>query len=184
MGRRSQLPTSYDAFTKKWKRFKIWLEARGSEVRATSNPYEVARFTTPEGVGVVYRNAGNSISAWTGGADSAFIAFLDNAPWRAIPKPVRRGSNANRHRLATLLERDGNECFYCGGLMAPKGEAANPGDEMTIEHLCSVTHGGPNSIANEALAHSRCNAEAGNLSVVQKVRLREAKRATTPNAEG
>lgn len=182
MSRCSRLPRTYDEFSKKWARFKIWLEGRGAEVRAPSNPYEIARFTTPDGVGVVYRNAANVISSWAGGADNAYIAFLDGLPWRAKAKTTRRGGKVKRqHQISALLERDGNECFYCGRLMAPKGEAADAGDEMSIEHLCPIAQGGPDTLSNMALAHGRCNREAGHLSVVEKVRLREACRATTPH---
>jgi hypothetical protein len=47
-----------------------------------------------------------------------------------------------------------------------------------IEHLLPVTAGGPSHLANYALAHRSCNEEAGTLSLVEKLRLRD--RLRTP----
>ena len=38
------------------RRFSDWLFAHGSEVLATTNDYEVIRFTTQLGIAVLYRN--------------------------------------------------------------------------------------------------------------------------------
>jgi 5-methylcytosine-specific restriction endonuclease McrA len=78
------------------------------------------------------------------------------------------GLMANKHWLRDeLLRRDGNECFFCG----------KPMEDPTIEHLICRQFGGGNNLANLALAHRACNRTGGHLSVVEKVRLREAMRA-------
>lgn len=67
-----------------------------------------------------------------------------------------------------VADRDGLECFYCGDPLTLA--------TATVEHLVPLSSGGNNGDANLALAHTDCNHEAGALSVVEKVKLREAKR--------
>jgi len=67
-----------------------------------------------------------------------------------------------------LLRRDGNACFYCG---EPTGE-----DDRSLEHLVARAHGGPDHLSNLVLAHRRCNAVAGHLSAMEKIRIREQRR--------
>lgn len=38
---------------KTMQKFHAWLGCHGSEVLRPTNPYEVTRFTTPEGVGII-----------------------------------------------------------------------------------------------------------------------------------
>lgn len=44
------------------RRFSDWLSAHGSEVLATTNDYEVIRFTTQLGIAVLYRNMDTPMS--------------------------------------------------------------------------------------------------------------------------
>lgn len=67
-----------------------------------------------------------------------------------------------------VSERDGLECFYCG-------EPLDLAD-ATVEHLLPLSLGGNNNDANLALAHQACNHDAGAMSIVEKVRLRDKKR--------
>lgn len=140
-----------------------FVTARGSEVLAPTNEWEVARFTGPSGVCVIYRNAKGRL-VWHGGADVAWNAWKSASDWRAS-KRTKRGTSKRWARFATLTARDGNACFFCG--------KAVTFEDFTIEHLVSLTHGGPDHIANMAVSHARCNATAGHLSVVEKVRLAE-----------
>ena len=88
--------------------------------------------------------------------------FKKNQPWPAPEKERRKRLNI---LTRTLINRDGELCFYCGLKM--------PLDDMTREHLLSVNSGGVNHIDNLALAHKLCNLKAGHLSVVEKVLLRD-----------
>lgn len=166
----TDLPTDADTYHKKHDAFTAWLRSHGSEIRAPSNGYEIARFTTPEGVGVIYRNGRGRLS-YVNGADKAFAAFQsgDNK-WRVAEKRIR---GKTRHRMDALIERDGGRCWFCDGLFPPEGEPHEPGLKLTMEHLVPVIHGGPDHLSNLVLAHEKCNGEAGNLSVAEKVRLRE-----------
>ncbi len=151
------------SFIKEQPAFEAWLTERGSEILAPSNTYEVARFRTDSGVGVIYKNSSGRLTSFVNGADKAYRAFKFNETWRAMPKPKRKMGTRIRHLTATLIERDGLPCFYCG---------QDTSDEnRSIEHLLSVTHGGPDHLANLALSHVECNRAVGHLSVKEKLEL-------------
>lgn len=170
---RRDLPSNDKDFARKREGFFTFLRERGSEVRVVSNPYELARFTTPKGVGVIYRNEAGRITSWVNGAREAYAAFLSGADWRGGAKQKRSRSNAKiAHQIKTLIERDGNVCWYCGHPFAEQGPK-----QRTREHLVSITQKGPDNLANQVLAHQDCNLEAENLSVAEKVRIREQKHA-------
>lgn len=73
--------------------------------------------------------------------------------------------------LAFLSTRDGWSCFYCGKDL----------DEhtATIEHIVSVAHGGPTHGDNLCLTCGPCNAAAGALPAVQKMKLAVSARVGT-----
>ena len=174
------LPYSEREYKKLASNFSDWLLSHGSEMRAPSNLYEVARFTTPEGVGVIYRNVAGKLS-WQNGADKAWQAFRgDDNGWR-VGEKRKRGKL--KHRIDAMKKRDGDDCWYCGGRFAPDNEPSEPGLKLTIEHLCPVIHGGPDHLGNLVIAHEKCNTKAGNLSVADKVRMRESMRSVLEGGE-
>lgn len=61
----------------------------------------------------------------------------------AIPVAVRRA----------VLERDGMECQLCGG-------EVEEGD-VHLDHIVPYSHGGPDTVANLQVSHSRCNMRKG-----------------------
>lgn len=65
--------------------------------------------------------------------------------------------------------RDGKECFYCG-VQLPK-------DKLTVEHMLAIADGGSHDIKNLVLACPTDNKAAGRLSVADKFKFREARRA-------
>lgn len=148
--------------------FKAWLTENGAEVLAPTNPYEVVRFRGEQGVSIVYRNDGGRPQRMTGQAGAAWDAYLARQPMRFVRSvPIRAKADPI---IRTLQERDGNDCFYCAETFT---DALPP----TREHLLSRTHGGPDHIANQALACGPCNRLAGHLSLVEKVGLRDRMRA-------
>lgn len=156
-----------DIFARRQEAFEAWLAARGAEVLAPTNEWEMLRFRTGRGVSIVYRK-GNGALTWTGEAKVAYDGFLkpqgDNGSWRGADRSTRRSKSSPTCKA--LRERDGDACFYCHQPVAVEDES--------IEHLVALTHGGPDHIANMVLAHrTPCNAEAGHLSVMEKIRLRE-----------
>lgn len=145
------------------KRLCEFLETGGAEILPITNPYELARFTSANGVCVVYQNKKGALSYSNEHAKVAVRRFMDGKPWNATVKHKR----IQRESIEVkLLARDGNQCFYC----REKFTDDNP---ATLEHLLSVTHGGNNNINNLALAHESCNQEAGNLSIVDKIKMRK-----------
>lgn len=162
------LPTTVDALRRHAPEFKAWLIENGSSVMVPSNPYEVIRFKTAIGVGVVYRKESGQISSWCGGSDDAFMAFAEKKPWRAVTA-TKRTSGKRKNRYQTLVERDGDGCMYCAKPLTI--------DDATIEHIVAATHGGPNHLANLALACQPCNVEASHLSAREKFELAMRKRS-------
>jgi hypothetical protein len=142
-----------------------WLTSRGAEVLAPTNEWEVTRWRADGETHVLYRRKTGFLSM-SPAVEKAVFAFLGGKPWSAGVATPRRSRSSTEVR--TLLVRDGDECFLCGHAL---------GDDCTVEHLVALAHGGPNHIANKALAHERCNNLMGHLSLMQKIRLREETRA-------
>ena len=131
-----------------------------------TNSYEIARFLTDSGIGIVYVNGSERITSWINGADTAWLAYKHNREWRAVEK-VNRGKKTLQDYRA-IVARDGNTCVYCGVALAA--------DVATIEHIVPVSAGGPNHLSNKTLACRECNAEAGHMSVREKIELAIRKR--------
>jgi 5-methylcytosine-specific restriction endonuclease McrA len=74
----------------------------------------------------------------------------------------QRGSKHTAYMRKMLLKRDGDLCFFCGKPLK---------EDITIEHLLSMSKGGSNSIENLVLAHSLCNELASCLSCAEKMKL-------------
>ena len=142
-----------------------FITERGGEVLAPASEWELLRFKAQGGVHVVSHEASGHLRY---GGDSALAVqcWLAKLPWRGSDS--HRGQPGKRLRsqnVRTLLARDGDACFLCGRPL---------GDDLTEEHLVPVTHGGPDHLANKVLAHAACNKRMGHLSVMEKIRLREA----------
>lgn len=143
-------------------KFKSWLVSQGAEILPQTNEFEVIRFRCRIGTGVVYRNSKGKHSVSGPLVSDAYDAYKSCSKWVGKGKPTKRLQGSKKKR--ELLDRDGDQCFYCGFPL---------GSDITLEHLVAVNQGGPDRIENMVLAHERCNQEAGNLSVMDKVRLRE-----------
>lgn len=140
--------------------FKAFLTARGAEVFEVINQWELLRFKSGTETSVVYTKKTGVISFY-GDAETAWRAFKSNTSWRALPATKRR--NSKTHSITAIRARDGDTCFYCLEYVTEETQSE--------EHLVSVTHGGPNHIANKVLAHVKCNQLAGNLSASEKIKL-------------
>lgn len=151
-------------------KFISFLSERGAEVLPATNPFEVARFRATSGVNVIYRNAKWQFSLQGDDIEAAIKAFHSGNAWRALPRlarPRRRGDRRTHALVTAMITRDGADCFYC---WKPLGE------DITIEHLVSQTAHGPDRLENMVLAHKAHNNEAGTLSVMEKIKMREANR--------
>ena len=148
---------------KKIEAFRAWLAANGAEVFTGTNEFELVRFKTGKpGVSVIYRKASGRISSFTGESSTAWDAFTNARGWRATPRVKRNQKGNAAHK--TLLNRDGDYCFFCGEPLA---------DDITVEHLVPLTAGGPDNLANKVLAHRRCNEMAWHMSAMKKIALRD-----------
>ena len=151
---------------KKLPAFKDWLTARGAEVLAPTNEWEVIRFRAGHAIAIVYRKATGQLT-YDGVARAALNAFVSQGSWTAGVATKRKKPNAIRRGavIDALIQRDGDCCFLC---RKPLGE------DITEEHLVPIATGGPHHIANKALAHKACNLRMGHLSVMEKIALRES----------
>ena len=92
-------------------RLEAWLWENGAEVIPTTNDWEVVRFKATGGTCVIYKNGKGTFSFSNQSAREALDAFAKRQPWSAV-QAHRRISRKSVEE--TLLERDGDECFYCG----------------------------------------------------------------------
>lgn len=162
--------------------FKDWLKRCGAEVLAPSNHWEILRVRTYSGTHVVHRNR-KGRQSWPAGLAEIVDVFLDGGIPALSPTARSRRTLKLWQRYPVLVERDGHACFYCGRNVPQPGEFCAEGFEPTVEHLVPLAHGGPNHLSNTFLAHQHCNRIAGDLSAVEKIRLREKMHAATRIAE-
>jgi len=145
--------------------FERFVFDRGGEVLAPTNEWELVRFKTATSTAIIYTKANGQLTFF-GGAKSAWDAYLKNRPWSAGNKTKRKRKPASVG-IRSLRLRDGDACFYCGLHVCD--------ETASIEHVVPLNAGGTDHIGNKVLAHRKCNSEAGHLSVIDKVKLREAK---------
>jgi hypothetical protein len=150
-------------YEKRRLKFEAWLAERGAEMLTPTNEWEVLRFRTEVGTSIIYTNKYGMLT-WMGQSAEAFFAYLQNSPWRAVPKEQRRYKSSPA--CQALRKRDGGACFFCHLPVAVEDES--------VEHLVNLTHGGPDHIVNMALAHRDCNRAAGHLSLMEKIQMRES----------
>lgn len=136
--------------------FQARLMQAGAEILGPTNPYELLRFRTSKGVGVVY--TGKRGETWNAEALAA-REHLDSGKGSLAPVAVK-GRRRDKATVEALIKRDGDACFFCG--LALNGD-------VTVEHLVAVAHGGPNHISNLFLAHATCNQAAGHMSAPEKI---------------
>lgn len=159
-------PIGLAKLTKKLPALLEWLRSKGAEVLEPTNQWEVLRFRAGYVTHVVYKNAKGELTI-NMRTRHIVDCFLAGKAWSA-------GVAVERRRYSTderaLLKRDGDCCFLCW---------EDLGEDVTVEHLVPVSQGGTNHIGNKALAHADCNQKMGHLSVMEKIRMREAMRPAT-----
>jgi len=147
--------------------FTDWLRAAGADILATTNEHEVLRWRCSLGAGVIYEGR-RGLSANGPMAVDAVECFVGQRRWSGkAPTAKRRNQASPREQLK---KRDGTRCFYC--------ERADclP---LTVEHLIPVSAGGPDTLGNKVLAGKRCNEALGHMTLVEKLRRRDALRGAT-----
>jgi hypothetical protein len=144
-------------------KFIRWLDNQGAQVVPTTNPYELLRFKTVNGVSVLYRNKFD-VQTFTGECEVAYRHFRDKKRW-ATHDRHRKQMTSLKTKLAN---RDGLKCFWCD---TPHKSV----ETLTVEHILNRMHGGSDNSRNLSLACKDCNDELSNLPVVSKILLREKK---------
>lgn len=102
------------------------------------------------------------------------VPYLPVSAMWAVRLVPAAPTEARIARLAYLMARDGDGCFYCGKTLDFRS--------CTIEHLVSLAAGGPDHASNLALSCPGCNAHAGHLSAAEKMRLALSLRLGTKEA--
>jgi len=148
----------------KMENFEKWLRSRGCEILPLTNEFEVLRFRSRKGTGVIYSGK-RGVSGNGPLAIEAYECFITGSKWRNEGRPTKRYNGSKRKR--ELLDRDGDECFFCGFPL---------GSDITNEHLVSIIHKGPDRLENMVLSHKLCNELAGNMALVDKIKLRDSMR--------
>lgn len=144
-------------------KFKAFLIESGAEILKPTNPYEIVRFKNVNGVSVVY--TGKRGWSFTGDAAEAYDKFQKRNIWQ-----IKRRDEKELERIkAEILTRDGCYCFYCN-------RVTKDGEDRTVEHILSITHGGNNNLANLAFACHDCNQAVGNMAIIEKIKYRETLR--------
>ena len=136
--------------------FKTWLTGRGAILEDPTNEWELVRFRTSNGVSIIYTNKHGRLT-FTGESSKAYNAYRDNKTW----SPMNRKRQNLRKKKATLAARDGKRCFADLRKLSF--------DDLTIEHLLSVSHGGTDSLNNLCLLCEDCNHAVGNMPLTQKI---------------
>lgn len=153
-------------------KFADWLRNCGAEVIAPTNEWELLRIVAKNQTLVAYRNSRGE-QTWP----KALVTFWEQkkkgiAPQLGNPQNHLRGNRLAR--IKKLADRDDWQCWFCGRPLCPPDRPPKEGETAaTIEELCPRQVGGPTHIKNQTLACRDCNVLAGNLSVVEKVALRE-----------
>lgn len=149
----------------KVKKIRNWIINHGGEILPGTNEYEVLRAKTNQGTLVIYTNKkGSKLKPNDPILLEKVISWMKNRT-NVILNNCKKTRKNISSKKKSLLIRDGNACFFCGERMDY--------EDMTIEHILSISHGGSNRVENLTLAHKSCNLMAGNMSVIEKINLRE-----------
>jgi 5-methylcytosine-specific restriction endonuclease McrA len=73
---------------------------------------------------------------------------------------LHRGGRPRDRALRLVIERDGDRCRRCGGVVDLRLGGLHP-DGPTLGHVVPAMRGGGDELANLALEHRRCNLAAG-----------------------
>jgi len=143
-------------------RFATWLQTNGADILKPTSEWEAIRYRRSDyGVCVIHQKKDGSLT-FSPTSRVHFKAFEAGENMKKVPRP---GVQHKRSLVKKIIARDGDNCCFCGEHL----EA----DDTTIEHLVPHSKGGKNHMSNLALADKRCNMLAGDMDVMDKIRLRD-----------
>lgn len=157
--------------------FASWLLGRVVFVAPRSRA-EILRFRSALGLGSVIRNKRGGL-VLQGAAADAYNAFATGSDWlegriEAAARYPQEPALRKRRKIEFLRARDGDACVYCG-------RAVSEADQ-SIEHFLATSRGGADVAANWGLAHEKCNREAGDLPVAEKIAIALRRRCASQGA--
>ena len=138
--------------------FANWLRAQGAEVLAPTNQWELVRFFAKGATRIIYQRGNGQVSIKDGITAEAIDAWQKGANWN--PGLTKKPRTSLQRVKADLLHRDGAACWFCGEPL---------GSDVTVEHLVARGKGGPDHQDNFVLSHERCNNQADNLPLKEKI---------------
>lgn len=146
-------------------KFSRWLASCGAEVIAKTSEWEILRIKAKGETLVAYTSSAGKQSWPPGLANLYKLRSRGHQP--QLGNPIKQLRGNRKARIHELAGRDGWSCWYCA--------AGVDEDTATVEEICPRQIGGPVHVGNQCLACSDCNRAAGNMTVVQKVALREGR---------
>ena len=144
-------------------KFAKWLASCGAEIIAPTSEWELLRVKAKGETLVGYKNSAGKQTWPKPLIEYNKLRSCGHQP--QLGNPVKQLRGNRRARIHELARRDGWVCWYCALDVTE--------DTATVEEICSRQIGGPVHVGNQCLACPDCNRKAGNMTVVEKVRLRE-----------
>ena len=142
-----------------FKDLQLYLNHIGADRLEVTNPYEIARFKANGETCVIYTNQrGNRRRGSNPLANKILDAFYDK---KLINVQKEKRQSLKSKFLKTLLNRDGNCCFYTNKEMTE--------NEMSIEHLIPLSKGGKNNIDNLVLCIEEENQKMADKPLIEKI---------------
>jgi 5-methylcytosine-specific restriction endonuclease McrA len=92
---------------------------------------------------------------------------------------MKRG--AKNAAVATIVTRDGTDCYVCGGPMDMNLYGTEDDFAPTIEHIVPTHKGGTNLVENLALSHRWCNGRRNTQDSIVKQSREKLRRKRTAN---
>lgn len=161
-----------------------WFVKNHGSLLPPTSEWEIYRVETSFGVLVGYRNRAGKANHPAIMHERKFLEFYEKkqpVPSLARTEPKQRfHSRKQQKKILAVMNRDGEDCFYCGlHLRRPyaPGDAQASRPIPTIEHFLSTSKGGPDNIHNSLIACKECNGEADSMSIIKKIEFRNRKRA-------
>jgi hypothetical protein len=157
--------------------FGRWLLNCGAEVLPPVGEWEIFRVIANGTTYSAYARK-SGFQSWPIPLQLLYTQHREGAKVPKLGSPVKPMSSNRRGRIVQIAARDGWRCWYCQQQLQPLGYAEIPGAQAaTLEEVCPRQIGGPTHIGNQVVACQPCNTQAANLSVAEKVRMRDRKRA-------
>lgn len=141
-------------------KFSEWIEDHGVDV-LQPKIWEILRFKIGKDVGIIYHNKYGTVTTATPLAVEAWEKFSHKLSWFPVKSERKQATKIKRR----LFDQFGGECFYCG--------VEYDINQLTVEDLIPLSHGGKPNKHNRVLADEKCNRLAASMHLLDKLELRD-----------